>query len=332
MQDNCIYCDICYDGNVAGSSKLLCLDCLERILDKSLYKDINPLKDYKIQYDKNKIKCETCCQPHNLFIDVRLCTNHKSCFQYLCKYEDSDYDYEDSDCNDYYEENANALNEIEKELSQMLKVSKLTYKIYQQKDDYCLGNYPPSHIFIYQNDRIVCKFIFYYCKLILLLDGKIYTTASCDEKFYEMYFGKSKYSFLDTNEILNKFKNHFNIKYKLVKNFDDDIKPEDLAISLVDRFNVLNNSLFTHEFKHNTECNNCDSYYHEAKFFNNSVEKIRIIYNSTTLSVWLLNKNQIYTNIECLHFYHNSEVHYKSHLEIYKLILNYPNNVTKLNL
>jgi hypothetical protein len=317
--NNCIYCDICYDGNVDGSFKLLCLGCLERILDKSLYKNINPLENYKIQY--NKIKCELCCQSHTLHAEVILCENHKSCFK-SDRYDDSDYDY-DSDCNDYYEINNSKLSEIENELSQMLKQSKLTYKKYIQKDSWC--QYPPTHIFIYQNDRIVCKFIYYYCKLILILDNKIYTTSNCDEIFRKMYFG-CKYTFLEINEILNKFKTHFNIKYTLTKNFDDDIMPDHLVRSLVDRFDILKNPLFTYKFKWR-ECNQCDLYYNEANFFNNLVEKIRIIYNDTTLTVWLINKNRVYTNDKnCLHFYHNSEVQYKSHLEIYKLILNYPND------
>lgn len=323
MNNNCIYCDICYDGDVTGSYKHMCLDCIERILDKSLYKDINPLENYKIKYDKNKITCETCCQQHNLFIDVTLCENHQRCFQDLYKYEDSDYDY-DSDCNDYYEENAAKLGEIEKELSQMLKRSKLTYKIYQQKDNR-LGNYPPSHIFIYQNDRIVCKFIYYYCRLILILDDKIYTTSSCDDKFREMYFGKLKYSFLEMNEILNKFKNHFNIKYTLVKNFDDDIKPGHLASSLIERFDMLNNPLITYKFNQ-FECNNCESWLDGVEFFNDSIQKIVITYNDSTLSVWF--KNKIYTNNKsgCVHFNHNCDIQYAPFLEIYKFILNYRDN------
>lgn len=281
-----------------------------------LYKTINPLENYNIQY--NKIKCELCCQSHTLHTEVILCENHKSCFfDKSDRYDDSDYDF---DCDDYYEINNAKLSEIENELSQMLHQSNLTYKKYQQKDSWC--QYPPTHIFIYHDNLIVCKFI-YYCKLILILDNKIYTTSNCDEKFREMYFG-SNISFLEINEILNKFKTYFNIKYTLTKNFDDDIMPGDLVTSLVDRFDALNNPLFTYKFKWR-ECNQCDSYYDETKFFNNLVEKIRIIHNDTT--VWLINKNLVYTNDKnCLHFYHNSEVHYRSHLEIYKLILNYPSD------
>ena len=99
------------------------------------------------------------------------------------------------------------------------------------------------------------------------------------------------------------------------------------------------------------QCNDCQSYNQVTAFIYNSNEILRVIINEDKLTVWI--KNKIYTNEkdQCLHLnshfkdksgylnfrdddrsnfkyldfnieYNNIE--YKSYLEIYKLIINYP--------
>lgn len=355
MQDICIYCDICYAGNVLGSSKNICLDCLERIVDKSMYKDINPSKDYEIKYDKNKIICETCNQSHSLFITSPLCSHHKNQFEHLYQYDYDDGCYSSpEDCYDY-EENDKCFVEIEKEIIQMLKYSKLTYKVFQTKDD---DFKHARYIFIYQGNYIVCKFIYDDYRLVLIFNDKIYTTSNFYDKFREMYFGKKgispstghlsfgklNYKLLEINEILNVFKNYFRITCNQIKNFDDYIEPDRLPLNLTERFDMLNDPLITYQYNW-CKCNDCGDYNHGFRYTYDSNEILRIIYNDLTLSVW--SQNNVYTNDknECLHFnseptefsHHSdikivkylnfdsqSNIQYKSHLEIYKLMINYP--------
>lgn len=355
MQDVCIYCDICYAGAVLGTSKNICLDCLERIVDKSMYKDINPSKDYEIKYDKNKIICETCNQSHSLFITSHLCSNHKKQFQHLYEYgyDDSCYDSRE----DYYDykEHESFFMEIKNEIIEILKVSKLTYKIFKSKTDDC--NFEHCHyIFIYRENVIVCKFIYLYHRLALIFNDKIYATSTFSAKFREMYFHKLNYKLLEINEILEVFKNHFKIKYNLMKNFDIYIKPEDLVFDLINRFEILNDPLISIQSDW-CKCNDCEyndreSYNQVITFIYDSVEILRVVYSDTKLSVWIQNK--IYTNEkdQCLHFnshfkdksgylnfrednndkskfkYLNFSIEYnieyKSLLEIYKLVVNFP--------
>jgi len=338
MQDICIYCDILYSGNRLGLPKHLCLNYLEHITEKSMYRDINPLKDFDIKYDKNKVQCETCNKSHSLFIDCFICPNHKGILVKNCKYC---YDYYYDQPEDYYDdENYNQIfDEIKEEIAQMLKYSKLTYKIYQIKDN----NSDFEHaqfIFIYKNDSIVCKFIHEYAGLALILNNKIYTTLTFTDRFRDMYFNLN-YEFNEINEILNVFKNYFNIKYNLMKDFDKYIAPENLIVALMNRFDILNDALVKHQ-QDGCICDNCDSYNHMFRITYNSIEILRIIYNEATLSVWT--QTSTYSNDKnyCIHFnsesiksynYSNleitkyinfkSNVEYMSLIEIYKLMINY---------
>jgi len=91
-----------------------------------------------------------------------------------CKYCD-DYYYDPPE--DYYDdENYNQIfDEIKEEIAQMLKYSKLTYKIYQTKDNN-LDFKHTQFIFIYQNNNVVCKFIYEYGRLALILNTNLYNT------------------------------------------------------------------------------------------------------------------------------------------------------------
>lgn len=340
MQDICIYCDICYSGNVSGSFKNTCLNCLEHIVDKSIYGDINPLKDYDIIYNKDKIICEMCSQSRSLFVTVPLCTKHNKQLEYLYDYYKEDDNYWPEDCYDY-EENDKCFDEIKKEIIQILGKSKLTYKVSQTKDD----DFNHSrYIFIYQSNYIICKFIYDDHRLALIFKDKIYATSNFYDKFRKMYFSKKGYKLLEMNEILNVFKNHFKITCNQIKNFDDYIKPINLQFALIDRFDMLNDPLIAYQYNW-CKCNNCDDYNHVIRFTYDSNEILRILYSDSTLSVWT--QNNVYVNYknECLHFNskptefsHHSDlkitkylnfdtksiIHYKSHLEIYKLMINYP--------
>jgi hypothetical protein len=345
MQDICIYCDICYSGNVSGSSKNICLNCLEHIVDKSIYGDIDPLKNYDIIYNKNKIICEMCNQSRSLFVTVPLCTKHNKQLEYLYDYYKEDDNYWPEDCYDY-EENDKCFGEIKTEIIQMLeksKNSKLTYKVSQTKDERFDFEHS-RYIFIYQGNYVICKFIYDDRRLALIFDNKIYATSNFYAEFREMYFSKLNCKLLEMNEILDVFKNHFKITYCQTKNFDDYIKPINLQFALIDRFNILNDPLIEYQYNW-CKCNNCDDYNHVIKFTYDSVEILRIIYSDSILSVWT--QNNAYTNYknECLHFnskptefaHHSdiqitkylnfdmgSNIQYKSHLEIYKLMINYP--------
>lgn len=352
MQDICMYCDLGCGGNVPGSSKHMCLHCLEYVVDKSMYQDINPLDNYKIIYDKNKVTCEMCARPHSLFVDVPLCCKHTRQFFDLYHYDDSDYsynDYDSEDCYDY-EENDKRFGEIKNEIINMLKYSKLTYKVVQTKDE----NFDFKHsqyMFIYQGDYIVCKFIYEYHRLVLIFGDKIYSTSNFYEKFREMYFGKLNCKLLEINGILDVFKNHFKLKCNRVRNFDDYIKPDDLTSALIERFEILNDPLINVQSGW-CECNDCGSYNQATRFIYDSNEILRVISNKLTLSVCIQNK--IYTNKKdtCLHLNSNFRdksdhlgfqddridgsnfkylnfnikynTEYKSFLEIYKLVFNYP--------
>ncbi len=361
MQDICIYCDICYSGNVSGSSKYLCLNCLEHIVDKSIYEDINPLKNYNIIYDKNKIVCEMCNQSRSLHIIVPLCTKHNKQLKYLYDYYKEDDGYWPEDCYDY-EENEKRFNEIKNEVINMLKYSKLTYKLSQAKDDYFDFKHS-QYMFIYQNNCIVCKFIYEYHRLSLIFDDKIYASSSFYDKFREMYFGKRildpsigtfdlgkiNCKLLEINQILDAFKNHFKLNCNRIKNFDDYIKPDDLVTGLSERFEILNDPLIDIQNDW-CECNDCGSYNQATRFVYDSNEILRVISNKLTVSVWI--KNKIYTNEKdvCLHLNSDFEDHhpgfqddridrsnfkylnfdikynieYKLFLEIYKLVVDYP--------
>lgn len=346
MQDICVYCDKCYSGNVSGLSKHMCLNCLEHIVDNSIYEDINPLKNYNISYDKNKITCEMCNQYHNLFVTVNLCSKHKKQLKHLYdRYEYDNCDTKSTD-SDYYdhEDHENHFNEIKNEITKMLRCSNLNYKITQLKDEYFKLRYS-HYIFVYQNNVIVCKFIYQYDRLALIFNNKIYTTSRFYDTFREMYFGKLDYKLLEITEILSMFKNHFNIKYSKIKNFDHYIKVNNIKGALVDRFEYLNDLSITYH-THWYQCNDCESYNKVTRFIYNSNEILRVITNKDKLIVCI--KNKIYTNEkdQCLHLdstltdkseYFNfkcldfsidyNTIEYKSYLEIYKLIINYPSRL-----
>ena len=223
MQDVCMYCEICYDGNVPGISKYMCLNCLEHIVDKSMYKIINPLKDYDIIFDKNKIRCELCTESRNLFINTTLCLKHDRQLERSCSCYDDYYCDSKEDCYDY-EENENYFDLIKNEINQMLKNTKLTWKIHRLKEKYYRFNHS-LYLYIYQCNRIVCKFIYDNHRLALFINNRIYATSRFFKEFREMYFGELNLKLLEINEILDIFKNSFRISYKQMKNFDDDIKP-----------------------------------------------------------------------------------------------------------
>ncbi len=237
MQDICNYCDKCYGSNILGSSKYMCLNCLEHIIDNYIYDDINPLKNYNIVYNNDKITCEICNQSHKLYVTVTLCSKHKNQFGYLYLYENDCYDPPE----DYYdyEKCYKKFNEIKSEIVNISKISKLSCKSGKVKDD--SFNLKNIHcIFVYQNNRVVSKFIYSYGTLVLMFDDKIYTTSGFTDKFRDMYFCKLNYKLLDINEILSVFKNNFNIKYNQVKNFDNYIKIDDIVPALMDRLDIFN--------------------------------------------------------------------------------------------
>jgi hypothetical protein len=338
MQDTCVYCDKCYAGNVIGTSKNLCLNCLEHIAENCIYEAFNPLKNYDIIYDKNKIKCEVCNQSHNLFVKTNLCSQHKNQLFRLC---DS---YDDYDSDDYYdyEDDHNKFIEIKDEISSILARSNFTLKVTRiHVKTISFANC--QFVFIYQDDKIVCKFIYEYGRLVLIIGNKIYTTSCFYDRFREMYFGKSDYTLLEITQILEVLKNHTNIKYDKVKNFDHFIKLDSIISALTDRFETLDDPLIVIQFDRH-ECNNCGSYNHETSFIYNSNEILRIINNESTLTLWI--QNRIYSNNKdgCLHFnsyfqtknvkqkdifnYINLNISYniefKSYLEIYRLVVDYP--------
>jgi len=303
-----------------------------------MYKNVNPLKDFDIKYDKNKVQCETCNESHSLYIDCFLCPNHKGILVKNCNYCDDYYYDPPEDCYNEYDYNKIFI-EIKEEITQMLKYSKLTYKMYQIKD----SNSDFKHtqfIFIYKNDNVVCKFIYGYAKLALILNNKIYTTPAFTDKFRDMYFNL-KYEFLEINEILNVFKNYLNIKYNLTKDFYQYIRSEDLPFVLSKKFDMLNDPLI--KYQHNScVCDNCDNYNQRFRVTYDSIEILRIICTDTTLSVWTQTRSYTNSENDCIHFnsepvnsynYSNLEiteyikfkfnVECMSLIEIYKLMIDY---------
>ena len=373
-QDICLYCDLCYGANLSGTSKNMCLNCLEHIVDNS-YENINPLNDYDLIFKKDKIKCEMCNQSHSLFIKATLCSKHNKQLEDLYRYYDDDNYYDDREDYYEYEENEEFFGEIKNDIIQMLTPG-ITYKAFKLKhDDYDFRRC--QYLFIYEGNRIISKFIYEGHMLALIFNNKIYTTSRFYKEFRKMYFckmgdshstehlklGKLSHEILDINDILKVFMKTLKVTYNQVKNFDYDIKPNYLVAGLIDRFAILNDLLIVIQGDW-CECNDCDSYSQVTRFVYDSVEILRVVDSKSTLSVWIQNK--IYTNQkdECLHL--NSElrdrcgykddikhnykyldfsiqypIEYKSHLEIYKLVVNYPSrfkekrtwsDITKLNM
>lgn len=313
----CLYHKLCYDADINGSIKPICLNCVETLTDYSVYGPINIIKNVNYQ---NKITCFLCCQSHYFYINVNLCDEHEKCFKY--KYEKG---YDTDDCDSGYEYDESYEEQFQKIKNYLSNMKDYSYKVFYQKE-MKYDSLLPRHIIVYHQNRQICKFIYYNCILMLCLNDKWYTTYYGHSEFRNLYC--HHYTILTINEMFNLC--HFNIQYQPF----DQLIYNDLSKAIQEQ---LNDPLITYQRNHYL-CDYCDDHVYSFQLFHNGVETLKIISTDSTITV--LNQNQIYTNNKCCHINQFVgefiPINHRQFIDIYKLFIHYNkkswSDITKTNI